>query len=34
MVLSPIKGGPADRAGILPGDEVKLYRVLLNRFVV
>ena len=24
VVLSPIKGGPADRAGILPGDEVGL----------
>lgn len=23
VVLSPIKGGPADRAGILPGDEVQ-----------
>lgn len=23
-VLAPIKGGPADRAGILPGDEVSL----------
>ncbi len=22
-VLAPIKGGPADRAGILPGDEVR-----------
>ncbi len=22
VVLAPIQGGPADRAGILPGDEV------------
>ncbi len=22
LVLAPIKGGPADRAGILPGDEL------------
>lgn len=22
VVLTPIKGGPADRAGVLPGDEV------------
>lgn len=24
LVLAPIKGGPADRAGILPGDEVRV----------
>jgi hypothetical protein len=23
LVLAPIKGGPADRAGVLPGDEVR-----------
>lgn len=23
LVLAPIKGGPADRAGIIPGDEVR-----------
>lgn len=22
MVLAPIRGGPADKAGVLPGDEV------------
>jgi C-terminal processing protease CtpA/Prc len=22
MVIAPIKGGPADKAGVLPGDEV------------
>lgn len=23
MVIAPIKGGPAERAGVLPGDEVR-----------
>lgn len=23
VVLTPIKGGPADKAGVLPGDEVR-----------
>lgn len=29
VVLTPIKGSPADRAGILPGDEVCLVAALL-----
>jgi len=26
VVLAPIRGGPADKAGVLPGDEVSILR--------
>lgn len=30
VVLAPIRGGPADKAGVLPGDEVRLMYIEKN----
>lgn len=32
MVLAPIRGGPADKAGVLPGDEVSSMLMPYNSF--
>lgn len=30
VVLAPIRGGPADKAGVLPGDEVRLMYIAIS----